>query len=70
MKNVFREKMEDSLCNGTIGIIRAFHYKGTQKLPVIQIKLKQIIVCEDVSSAAVYEWTGRVMQQHTLNMAT
>ena len=25
---------------------------------------------EDVSSAAVDEWTGRVMQQHTLNMAT
>ena len=28
--------IEDSLCNGTIGIIRAFHYKGTQKLPVIR----------------------------------
>ena len=23
---------------------------------------------EDVSSAVVDEWTGRVMQQHTLNM--
>ena len=25
---------------------------------------------EDVSGAVVDEWTGRVMQEHTLNMAT
>ena len=30
----------------------------------------QLICGEDVSSAEVDEWTGRVMQQHTLNMAT
>ena len=30
----------------------------------------QLICGEDVSSAAVDEWTGRVTQQHTLNMAT
>ena len=29
----------------------------------------QLICGEDVSSAAVDEWTGRMMQQHTLNMA-
>ena len=38
---------------------------------LIEVCLSLLIGCgEDVSSAAVDEWTGRVMQQHTLNMAT